>query len=231
MTDNIIVLGYGLLGSSIVEKTKWNYISRKKDGFEIFSDINFFTLNDYLKKYDVIINCIAYTNTYDSNKENHWLVNYKFVVELVNYCKISGKKLIHISTDYIYANSINNATEEDIPVHFNNWYSYTKLLSDGYVQLMMKDYLLIRTSHKPYPFPYKMAWENQYSNGDYVHVISELIIKLIILNETGIYNVGTYSKNWYDLTKEEFKTIPICRRDNSPENITMNVDKLKNILS
>ena len=32
---NKLILGYGLLGSELVKKTGWDYISRKKDGFNI----------------------------------------------------------------------------------------------------------------------------------------------------------------------------------------------------
>ena len=31
----VLVLGDGLLGSEIVKQTEWDYISRKKDGFDI----------------------------------------------------------------------------------------------------------------------------------------------------------------------------------------------------
>jgi len=79
------------------------------------------------------------------------------------------------------------------------------MLGDAHVQLAADNYLLIRESHKPYPFPYKQAWSNQYTNGDYVPVIAELVIKLINNNANGIYNVGTEIKTWFNHTKEEFK--------------------------
>ena len=33
------------------------------------------------------------------------------------------------------------ASENDIPIHGNNWYSYTKLLADAYIELKSKNYL------------------------------------------------------------------------------------------
>ena len=125
-------------------------------------------------------------------------------------------------------NSVSSSSEIDIPIHGNNWYSYTKLLGDAYVQLNDRN-LIIRTSHKPYPFPYKDAWTNQHTNGDYVNIISELVIKLINKNVSGVYNVGTNEKTWFNLTKEEFNTNPISKPDIAPENITMNINKLKKI--
>lgn len=223
----IVILGDGLLGSELVKQTNWDYISRKKDGIDIF-DFNQWMFK--LSEYGVIINCIANTDTYSNNKELHWKVNYEFVDTLVNFCNETGKKLVHISTDYIYANSKTEASEEDVPVHLETWYGYTKLLGDAHVQLKCKNYLIVRTSHKPYPFPYKNAWDNQFTNGDYVNKISELIIKLIYKNCFGIYNVGTEIKTWHSLTKKEFDTKPISAPINVPNKITMNINKLKKIL-
>ena len=163
MKKRNLVLGDGLLGKELVKQTGWDYISRKKDMMDL-KDIVYFIKD--VERYDVIINCIGHTNTYDENKEIHWDVNYKFVSDLVSAC--SDKKLVHISTDYIYSNSKSNVSENDVPVHCENWYGYTKLLGDAHVQLKSKDYLLIRCSHKPEPFPYEKAFINQSGNFDYV---------------------------------------------------------------
>jgi hypothetical protein len=55
-----------------------------------------------------------------------------------------------------------------------------------------------------------------------------LIIKLVNKNASGVYNVGTNEKTWFNLTKEEFNTNPISKPDIAPENITMNINKLNN---
>jgi len=225
---NVAVLGDGMLGSEIVKQTGWDYFSRKKDNIEVL-DVQ--TWSQLLLPYDTIINCIAHTKTYDKYRDINWKINYEFVAKLVDYCQLHGKKIIHISTDYIYSNSKIEASEEDVPVHANTWYCYTKLLADGYVQLKSKNYLICRESHKPYPFPYKSAWIDQHTTGDYVNVIADLIIQLIKKNAIGIYNVGTNVKTWYHHTKEEFGTSIGFRGDEVPENITMNVNKLKNFLS
>jgi dTDP-4-dehydrorhamnose reductase len=216
----ILVLGDGLLGSELVKQTNWDYISRKKDNFDITQSKFSVILN-----YDIVINCIAYTDTYSLDKEKHWRVNYEGVINLTNFCDDNNIKLVHISTDYIYTNSITNASENDVPVHINTWYGYTKLLGDAYAQ-RNKNNLIIRTSHKPYPFPYKDAWSNQYTNGDYVNVIANLIIKLVKNKAVGVYNVGTNKKTWFDLTKKEFNTNPIFKPNLAPSDISMDVKKM-----
>lgn len=226
----ILILGDGLLGTEIEKQTSWDYISRRKNNID-FCDIA--SYKHLLKDYNVIINCIGYTKTYSDEKKLHWDINYKGVAELSKYCNKNMIKLVHISTDYIYANSKENSTEVDIPVHCSNWYGYTKLLGDAVVQLECSDYLLIRTSFKPRPFPYNKAIISQTSNVDYVDVISKLIISLIYSNAKGIYNVGTQVKTIYDLAVQTMPNIEKSYEilhESMPTNVSMDVSKMNNIL-
>ena len=232
-----LILGDGLLGKELYKQTGWDYVSRKKTGFDITKPETF--LNnltdvydgcDVAIKYTAIINCIACTDTYSNNKESHWNTNYVGVDNLIKFCNKWNIKLIHISTDYIYAYSKDDASELDVPVHCKNWYAYTKLLADGYIQLKSKKYLLIRSTHKEEPFKHETAWINQVGNFDYVSKISSLMITLIDNNAYGVYNVGTELKTMYDLAKMTKDTvIPVNKRFHStmPSDVTINLDKLK----
>jgi dTDP-4-dehydrorhamnose reductase len=227
---NRLILGDGLLGSELVKQTGWDYISRKKNDID-FTDYS--TYEYLLEPYNEIINCIAYTDTYSEDKDKHWKINYAGVVDLVHLCNFSNKKLVHISSDYIYTHSKVDASEEDVPVHCRNWYGYTKLLSDGHVQLKSKNYLLLRGTHKKEPFPYDDAWAHQVGNFDYVSIISELYIKLIEKNINGVYNIGTEKKTMYDLAKRtniDVKSVGNLVDVSTPTNLTMSLKKLKKIL-
>ncbi len=239
--DNICILGDGLLGSELNRQTGWDIISRSKDGFDI---ANQSTWDDLLLikehgvimcyKYDTIINCIAHTDTYSLDPNIHWNVNYKGVVDLTDYCTKYRIKLVHISTDYIYSNSNECAVENiDVPVHCANWYGYTKLLGDAYVQLKSDRNLVIRSTHKPRPFPYESAWVNQYGNFDYVDIISEMIIKLISKNCNGVYNAGTECKNMYNLARRTKPDVKFSNRlpdKSTPTDVTMDLTKLNAII-
>jgi dTDP-4-dehydrorhamnose reductase len=219
--NKIIVLGDGLLGSEIVKQTGWRYVSRKAGNFDVDN------ITESIGNYDidVIVNCIANTNTYSTDKDAHWHINYVFVNNLIDYCNKKNIKLVHISTDYIYAGSVINASEEDVPVHCNNWYGYTKLLGDGLVQLRCENYLLCRCTHKPNPFPYDSAWIDQIGNFDYVDVIAKLIIDLILKNGNGVFNVGTEVKTIYDLAIKTKPVNKIFTPVHVPKNQSMNLDK------
>lgn len=222
----IVILGDGLLGKELKNQTGWNAISRSSHNID-FNDVT--SCYQYLKEYDVIINCIAHTDTYDKNKDTHWAINYKAVSRLSDWCTDNNKKLVQISTDYVYANTQHSSSEEDIPVHAETWYGYTKLLADGYIELKNKDYLIIRCGHKPTPFPYDTAYGDIYGNFDYVNVIAAGIISLVNKNATGLYNVGTESKTIYDLAIETRPDVKKgLKRGWMPGDVRMDCNKFKN---
>jgi len=225
MKNNVLVLGDGLLGRELINQTNWDYVSRSKDGFDV-NHLDEFILSNY----DIVINCIAHTDTYTEEREDHWNVNCKFVDELIDYCNEHFIKLIHISTDYVYSNSIPFASENDVPVHCNNWYGYTKLLSDGLIQLRSEDYLLIRCSHKPSPFVYDNAWIDYVGNFDYVDTIATLIIDCINKDLSGVYNVGTDVKTMFDLANETNVVESSFTPSHVPNNLSMDLTKLKSSL-
>ena len=59
MKNNVLVLGDGLLGRELINQTNWDYVSRSKDGFDV-NHLDEFILSNY----DIVINCIAHTDTY-----------------------------------------------------------------------------------------------------------------------------------------------------------------------
>jgi dTDP-4-dehydrorhamnose reductase len=224
-----VILGNGLLGSEIAKQTGWAVISRSKDGVDFRQILEW--SSEMLSEFDVVVNCMAYTNTYSNEDKLSWDINVKALDELCYYCEKTKKKLIHISTDYVYANSVENADETDVPVHVGTWYGYTKLVGEAIIKLRMKNYLVCRLSHKPCPFPYDKAWDDMRTNGDYVNVIASLVIELVKKDAVGLFNVGTEEKTIYDLALQTKEVDPCKKPENVPGNTTMSVEKMKNFLS
>jgi dTDP-4-dehydrorhamnose reductase len=222
----VIILGAGKLGSEISNQTGWDLLSRKEDGIDA---INFEEWKDRLKDYDVVVNCIANTDTYSTNEIAHRRINYDFVVDLSDYCSGKGIKLVHISTDYVYADSVSNASEMDIPRPADNWYSYTKLLADEYIQSFCKSYLICRLSHKPRPFPFDSAWVDVKTSADYVDVIADLVIKVIQLKAEGVYNIGTEPKTIFELASKSRNVNESYAPSHVPKDATMNIQRMKKL--
>jgi len=232
MKKNVVILGNGLLGSELHVLTAWDVISRK-DGLD-------FTRPDTIanvfhrtnKKYDILVNCVANTNTHSENKQEHLKVNTTAVYHLVNLCNTMNAKLVHISTDFVYANCTkSNPSENDVPVHAENWYSYSKLLGDGIIEMFSSDYLILRASHKKTPFPFDRAYSNIVGNFDYVDVIANQIYTLVSAGVSGIYNIGTDPKSFYDLAKQTNPSVIPMEIEDTIKNRTYSIEKFKNLMN
>lgn len=218
-----LILGDGLLGSELAIQTGWPVASRKLGNLNINS---YWELYDLISSYDVIVNCIANTDSYSTNKEAHWNVNYEFAVKLSDLCKLRAKKLVHISTEFVYAGNTYPPTEEDLPLPDHTWYAYTKLLADEYIKLTNDNFLICRELHKPKNTSYPEVWSVK-TSGDTVDKIAELIIRLISKNAKGVYNVGTGSKFLKEIMGTDEEVSPPVH---VPKDTSMNLDKLNKFL-
>lgn len=229
--SKVALLGDGMLASAMVEdlnshalafrqelpssKFDFKQFSRKLQGIDF---LDFKALGQLLAPYNVIINCIAHTNTRDNTKDTHWDINYRLPAFLAAFCESSGKKLVHISTDYVYAGSCANASEEDVCVPFNNWYSVTKHLADHQIQLIGGDYLIVRSGHKPSPFPFQTGYTNIMGNFQSAYAANEQLQHLLIEGATGVYNIGcSRPKSIYAYGLEEMQKWGIDEKI-TPEN-------------
>ena len=219
-----LILGDGLLGSELHELTKWDLASRKLSNLDID---NLSKLKDLVSGYNNIVNCIANTDSYSDDKDKHLNTNFRFAVNLSNICNNLNIKLIHISTEFVYANNIQPPTEEDLPLPDKSWYAYSKLLADEYISLTNNNFLICRLLHKPNPFPYDDVWD-VITSGDTVDKISSLIVQLIKEGATGIFNVGTGTKKISNIAPGK-KVIP--KPNHVPFDTSMNLSKLNLFLN
>ena len=113
----------------------------KKEGV-----VNYFDNND---KFDIIINCAAYTAVDKAEEEQELAnqVNHLAVKQLAEIANKQQAKLIHISTDYVFDGEGENPyteTDETNPV---NVYGRTKLAGEKALQAVMPiNAIIIRTS-------------------------------------------------------------------------------------
>ncbi|WP_298314783.1 dTDP-4-dehydrorhamnose reductase [uncultured Aquimarina sp.] len=97
---------------------------------------------------DYVINCAAYTNVEQAEKEpdKAYLVNAEGVKKLAEICKKYDATLIHISTDYVFDGYKNTPyIEEDVPNPINE-YGKSKLKGEQYIQDILGEHFIIRTS-------------------------------------------------------------------------------------
>ena len=155
----IIILGYtGLIGHSILENLASNSsfdlvcvgrnikdklyqgerIKYIKWDFKTFNEKNL----SFLKKTNIIINCVGKMNNDKSNLEN---INFIFVKKLLKHIKNyqSKVRLIHLSSVAVYGGAENylnlsKIIEENTTTKTNNLYSKSKLKGDKLIKNTIK---------------------------------------------------------------------------------------------
>ena len=97
---------------------------------------------------DIIINTAAYTNVDGCEKDADaaFRVNALGARNIALAARESGAKLVHISTDYVFAGDGNTPYREFDRTSPQNIYGKTKLLGEEYVKELCDKYFIVRTS-------------------------------------------------------------------------------------
>ena len=232
----ILITGMtGQLGLSIKKAIKkddlgfsFSFIGRDDLDFIDLSNIT-----DFFKKnrFDVIVNCAAYTLVDEAeikfdtaNKINHLAVR-----KLAEICKSQESLLIHISTDYVFDGYSNHQyLEQDYPNPINV-YGRTKLAGErAILEIMDEMAIIIRTSWVYSEFSQNFVKTmlrigsdkdsinvvgDQFGAPTYAYDLSKIILKLISkshLNElskkTTIFHYSSNAKiSWYEFCKKIFE--------------------------
>ena len=192
----IIVLGNGYIGSA------FPYEKIDKKDFNVLKN-TFEELTEKIKEYDVIINCIAITDTrwteIEENFKDTVKVNSLFVGKLSDYCKKTNKKLIHISTGDIYGNTFEweKNTENCLEYDLNTNYRFSKRFGE---KLCNEEDLILRIrlpyDERVHPknlvfksFPYRKFYSFQNCYTYVPDLIMYIKDYLIPNNSRGVYNI------------------------------------------
>lgn len=165
----------GLVGSRFVELLESVYefshinlengvnILEKKSVFDIISSSNV----------DLVIHMAAKTNvdgceldkqkdkdaintqdfTKIINEKSAWAVNVLGTKNIIEACQKNNKKLLYVSTDFVFDGTKKSYTEEDIPNPLN-WYAKTKYEGEKLIQDSGLDYIIVRLA-----YPYRAFFE------------------------------------------------------------------------
>jgi len=175
---NILGTGLsGLIGTRIVE------LLSKHFSFEDLSKDTGVDITDYAavqKKIAAseapwIFHLAAYTDVDGAEKEKNlgkksisWCVNVDATDNIVGICQKTGKRLLYLSTDYVFDGTKNTYTEKDLP-NPQGWYAITKYEGEKRVSRMRDHGLIFRTAN-----PYRTKLNGK---KDFVHKILERLAK------------------------------------------------------
>jgi len=190
---------------------------------------------DRSNKFDVIINCAAYTAVDKAEKEQELVnqVNHLAVKQLANIANEQKAKLVHVSTDYVFDGTGGKPYKETDKTNPINVYGKTKLAGEKALQeIMPTDAIIIRTSwlYSEFGNNFVKTMLNLGKERDELNVVSdqigsptyatdlaETILKIIDNKNyqdkeqsTEIYHYSNEGEiGWYDFAKEIFKLAKI----------------------
>jgi dTDP-4-dehydrorhamnose reductase len=150
--NTILITGAsGQLGNELqnlsIEYPAYNFLftTRKELPIEDKKAINIFFEQHQIQ---YCINCAAYTavDKAESEKEKAFLINAHAAGFLADACNKHQTKFIHISTDYVYDESIKRPLKEDDAVAPLSVYGLSKLKGEELVLSKNPSSLIIRTS-------------------------------------------------------------------------------------
>ena len=230
----------GQLGRSIYKIVTNNeqaddFIFVGRGELDLNSETNISHYFDSDNKFDIIINCAAYT-TVDKAEEERDLanqINHLAVKQLAEAAKTQQARLIHISTDYVFDGESDNPyveTDETNPI---NVYGKTKLAGEKALkEIMPTDAIIIRTSwvYSEYGNNFVKTMlrlskergeinvvDDQIGSPTYATDLASIILEIIrnkefkeAGQETQIYHYSNEGEiSWYDFAKGIFKLAKI----------------------
>lgn len=165
---------------------------------------DFASCNRAIKKYqpDLIIHAAAWTDVAgaENSKEKCWEVN---VIGTQNMARAAvGRRLVYISTDYVFDGERGNYSEEDVP-NPTNFYSLTKCVGEAIIR-QYQETLIIRTAFKQDgPWPYEKAFTDQWVSHEFVSVLAPDIVRASMMERlTGVIHIAGKRKTVYELARQ-----------------------------
>ena len=259
----ILVIG----GNGQLAQCLKNVVKNNDELHVDFQDLPYLDITDkqqlesyFLKnEFDYCINCAAYTavDLAEEQSDLAYAVNAEGPKNLAEICKKYQVKLLHISTDFVFdGNKQTPYLETDMPNPLGV-YGASKWQGERYIQEVMQDYFIIRTSwlYSEYGNNFMKTMLSLSETREEISVVSdqigaptyagdlaEVLIKIVISSSTnyGIYhysNLGAIS--WYDFAVEIFKQFgktievkPIKTKDyptaaKRPKYSVLNITKIK----
>jgi len=198
--------------------------------------VNINSIQKYVKKIkpNYLIHCAALSRPMEIHEKNIEESISKNIIGTCNVVKVCNQekiKLIYFSTNYVYAGTKGNYSEND-PVFPINNYALSKLGGECAVQ-MYKNSLILRICMSEKPFIHKKAFNDVETNFMYHEDFAKNLLKLI--DKKGIINVGGPKQIVFNFAKKTNPNVkPISAKKmmgkKFPLKQSMNINKYLTII-
>ena len=169
----------------------------------------------------VIINCAAYTNVDKAEIESELadIINYKAVDVISRWSSENNKKLIHISTDYVFDSQSKVSLSENLNTNPVNEYGRSKLKGEQVCLKNDPNSIIIRTSWLYSSFgknfvktmidlikknDFVKVVDDQIGSPTYAYDLAKVIIEIIMnnKNKSGLFHYSNEGEiSWFEFAK------------------------------
>ena len=217
-----------------------DFIFIDREGLDLSSESNIGHYFDSNDKFDIIINCAAYTQVDKAEQEVELAnqINHLAVKQLASIANKQQAKLIHISTDYVFDGESDKPYIETDTTNPINVYGKTKLAGEKALQAVMPmNAIIIRTSwvYSEYGNNFVSTMlrlgeergeisvvNDQIGSPTYATDLAKIILHIIKTKEfkemgqvAQIYHYSNKGKcSWHEFAKEIFKIVEVSCKVN-----------------
>lgn len=170
--------GTGLIGSRVSEllgsKYKFHNLGSSEVDVTDVDSVEKLSRNDF----DIVLLLAAIADIEKCEEEKElreesvsWKINVNGVENVAKFCERLGKKIIFVSTDFVFDGNLPlgvGYTEKDLPNPVN-WYAHTKWMGEEKVKESGCQYIIVRPA-----YPYRAHFEKK---SDFVRTIVEKMEK------------------------------------------------------
>jgi len=200
--------------------------------------INFWDCEKYFYAnqfdFDYVIHAAGLSSPMRRHEENPTESIQKNIIGTANvalHCERFSKKIIYVSTNYVYPGMVGDYDEQSELKPFNN-YGWSKLGGECAVH-HYKDSLILRICMNARPFPHDKAFTDVISSHMFNDEAAKITLKL--LDEVGIINIGGEAQSVYDFAVQEKPDVKKSSVDEVDDvtvnpNCSMNIDKMKSLI-
>ncbi len=205
--------GTGILGKQITKKLEMGEHDFLSLGSANCSIDDSFDVYDTIIEYDpdIVIHCAGFVNTAEAEKypDRCIEVNVNGTSNIVGVCRTLDKRLVYISSEYVFDGSEDEYTTESglKPIGV---YGLTKACGELIVKTL-ENHMIIRAPFwRDETFNVPKAFKDQYTCRQYVHEVVDDILSASFSKEVGVKHIVGKYQSLYDLaieTKPEIEGI------------------------
>lgn len=164
------------------------------------------------KHFDLVVHCAAATNVTEIEKSPLGALETNVIgtINLVRECMRHNKKMIFISTDYVFDGDKGNYSIHE-PINPLSKYAKTKASAELAVRTYDNS-LIIRTSFYGHEFPYEKAFIDQWTSKDYIDVIAPKVLDVIKSDKIGIVHIGSPRRSVYEIAQKRKPNVEAISR-------------------